>query len=272
MGRTALKVISYVGLTILSLLTFLPILWMVLTALKPENEVFSTELIGSELAWNNFYNAWTSLPFGQFFLNSIIVTAAVTFLEVATSSLAAYAFARLKFKGRDLLFYLYLGTLMVPAQVVLIPQYILMDKLSWVDTYQALILPMAFTAFGTFLLRQFFLTIPYELEEAAKMDGCSRFRLYFQIILPLAKPALATLAVFSFVSQWNNFFWPLIITNTAEMQTLTVGLRMFQGIHGTEWHLMMAASTITIIPTLLVFVFFQRYLAEGITISGIAGR
>lgn len=249
--RLVMKTISYSGLSLLAFLTLLPFVWMILTALKPAEELFSSALFGSRLAWENFYSAWTYLPFDRFFLNTVLVSGAITILEVATSALAAYAFSRLKFPGRDMLFYLYLGTLMIPVQVILIPQYIIMDVLGWVNTYQGLILPMAFTAFGTFLLRQFFLTIPDDLEEAARMDGCSRFRIFIQIIIPLAKPALATLAVFSFVTQWNNFFWPLVMTNTAEMKTLSVGLRMFQGVYGTEWHLMMAASAIAIIPTLL---------------------
>lgn len=266
--RLVMKTISYSGLSLLAFLTLLPFVWMILTALKPAEELFSSALFGSRLAWENFYSAWTYLPFDRFFLNTVLVSGAITILEVATSALAAYAFSRLKFPGRDMLFYLYLGTLMIPVQVILIPQYIIMDVLGWVNTYQGLILPMAFTAFGTFLLRQFFLTIPDDLEEAARMDGCSRFRIFIQIIIPLAKPALATLAVFSFVTQWNNFFWPLVMTNTAEMKTLSVGLRMFQGVYGTEWHLMMAASAIAIIPTLLVFTFLQRYLVEGITMTG----
>lgn len=269
-----IKTISYVGLSFCAFLTLIPIIWMVITALKPKNELFSkpAAIFGSKLAWENFYQAWTVLPFGRFFINTLFVSATITILEVITSSLAAYAFARLRFPGRDKLFYLYLGTLMIPAQVTIVPQFILMNYFGWVDTYKALILPMAFTAFGTFLLRQFFLTIPYELEEAAKMDGCGHFGTFVRIILPLAKPALATLTVFSFVSQWNSFFWPLIITNSEEMKTLSVGLQMFQGIYGTEWHLMMAAAAIVIIPTTMVFAFFQRYLIEGITLTGMGGR
>lgn len=271
-SKSVLKIISYIGLTILSVLMISPFIWMLSTALKPSSEVFSTGLIGSEFKWNNFIEAWKSAPFGRYFFNSIFVASSVTFIEVFTSSLAAFAFARLTFPGRDTIFKLYLATLMIPVQVILIPQYILIDYINWVNTLQALIFPMAFTAFGTFLLRQFFLTIPKELEEAARIDGCSLFRIYWQIILPLSKPALATLIIFSFVQQWNNFFWPLIIADTEKSQTLTVGLQAFQGIHGTDWHLMMAATSIVIIPTLLLFSYFQKHLAEGISLSGMGGR
>jgi len=272
--KTILMLLSYTALSFLAFLMVMPFIIMIATALKPENELFSNPgaLLGSKLAWENFTYAWNYIPFGRFFINSIFVSLTVTILEVLTSSLAAYAFARLRFPGRDLLFYLYLGTLMIPAQVTIVPQFILMNQFGWVDTYQALILPAAFTAFGTFLLRQFFLTIPFELEESARIDGCSRFGTYFRIILPLSKPALATLGVFAFVTQWNSFFWPLVITSSDEMKVLSVGLKMFQGIYGTEWHLMMAASAIVIIPSVIVFGVLQRYLVEGIQLTGMGGR
>lgn len=188
------------------------------------------------------------------------------------SSLAAYAFARMQFRGRDILFLLYLGTLMIPGQVTIVPLFILMKYLNWVDTYQALILPGSFTAFGTFLLRQFFLSIPFELEDAARIDGCSRFGMYWRIILPLSGPALATLAIFTFIQQWNNFLWPLIVTNSDSMKTLPLGIAMFQTQNGTQWHLMMAASAIAIVPTLILFIFAQKYFVKGITLSGMGGR
>lgn len=272
--QAAGKTISYTGLTVMALLMILPFVYMLSTALKPEDEIFNTAgaLVGSRLAWENFSKAWTYVPFNRFFLNTLLVASSVTALTVTTSSLAGYAFARLRFPGRDILFYLYLGTLMIPAQVVVIPQYIMMNAFKWVDTYQALIVPAAFTAFGTFMLRQFFMSIPFELEDAARIDGCSRFGTFARIILPLSKPALASLAIFSFVGQWNSFFWPLIIINTDEMKTISVGLKMFQGVYGTEWHLMMAGSAIVVIPTIIVFVLFQRHLVEGIAMTGMGGR
>lgn len=272
--KRIIKAISVFGISIMALVVIIPLVWMIATALKPEKEVisFPPTLFGSKLAFENFYDAWNYIPFGIYFFNTIFVSVSIVILELLTASLAAYAFARLKFPGRDLLFLLYLATLMIPAQVTIIPQFILMNYFGWVDTYQGLILPNAFTAFGTFLLRQFFLGIPYELEEAGKMDGCSRFGLYWRIIIPLSKPALAALGVFSFVNQWNNFLWPLIMTNSEKMRVLSVGLQAFQLQHGTEWHLMMAAAAITIIPSIIVFVFLQRHLEEGITLSGMGGR
>ncbi|MCM3712978.1 carbohydrate ABC transporter permease [Alkalihalobacillus oceani] len=272
--KNVLKLLSIIGISACALITLVPLVWMLATSLKIESEAitFPPTLIGSRLAFENFADAWNFIPFGRYFFNTIFVSVSIVILELLTASLAAYAFARLRFPGRDLLFVLYLSTLMIPVQVTIIPQFILMNYFGWIDTYQGLILPNAFTAFGTFLLRQFFLGIPYELEEAGRIDGCTRFGLYWRIILPLGKPALAALAVFSFVNQWNNFLWPLIMTNSVEMRVLSVGLQAFQLQYGTVWHLMMAAAAIAIIPSILVFVFLQRYLEEGITMSGMGGR
>lgn len=269
----AYKLLTYICIIICALFSLIPFIMMISTALKPENEVFSkvNSLVGSRIAWENFENAWNFVPFGNFFTNTIIVSFTVTILVLLTSALSAYAFARLNFPGRDLLFLLYLSTLMIPSQVTIIPQFILMNKFDWVDKYPALILPCAFTAFGTFLLRQFFMSIPKELEDAAKIDGCNYFTIFFKIILPLSKSALASLAVFTFTAQWNSFLWPLIVTSSDHMKTLSVGLSMFQGIYGTEWHLLMAASTIVTIPTVIIFAFLQRYLVEGISLTGMGG-
>jgi len=178
----------------------------------------------------------------------------------------------MKFPGRDQLFLLYLGTLMIPGQVVIIPNFILMRYLGWLNTYTAMILPSAFSAFGTFLLRQFFLTVPYELEEAARIDGCSRFGLYWRIILPLAKPALASLAIFTFRSQWNAFLWPLIVVNDTSKMPVQVGLSFFRGMYSVEWEVMLAGTLIALIPTLVVFALGQRFFTQGIALSGFGGR
>jgi multiple sugar transport system permease protein len=196
----------------------------------------------------------------------------VMLIETLTSALAAYAFARLHFKGRDLLFLLYLGTLMIPRQVTIIPLFILMRDLHWVDTWQGLILPQSFSAFGTFLLRQFFLTIPHELEEAARIDGASRFGCFTRIILPLSGPALATLAVFIFLFQWNNLLWPLVISNSAATRPIAVGLRSFLGQYGTEWNLLMAAATLATVPVVALYLLAQRWFVRGIALSGMGGR
>ena len=263
---------GYALLFALAAAVLLPVFWMLVSSVKPAGEIFSPGLTGSRLAWENFTLAWNYAPFGRFFLNTVFVCASIVLLELATASLAAYAFARMRFPGRDALFYLYLATLMIPGQVIMVPLFILVNYLGWIDTYKALILPNAFTAFGTFLLRQFFLTIPFELEESARMDGCGRFGLYSRIIMPLSGSILSVLAIFIFVNQWNSFLWPLIVINKEKMKTLSIGLSYFQGMYGTEWHLMMAAAAIVIVPTVIVFAFLQRYLVEGITLSGMGGR
>ena len=221
--------LAYVALTIGSLWALFPFLWMISTSLKSDSEVliYPPVWIPTRLVWENYAEVTRLLPFGRFLLNTTVVAVTVTILELITSSFAAYAFARLRFPGRDKLFLLYLGTLMIPGQVTIIPNFLLVSWLGWVDTYWALILPAAFSAFGTFLLRQFFMSIPQELEQAARIDGCSFFGIYRHIILPLSGPALATLAVFAFMTQWNAFLWPLIVTNKETMRTLTVGIRYF---------------------------------------------
>jgi multiple sugar transport system permease protein len=195
-----------------------------------------------------------------------------TLVVLVSSTLAAYAFARLAFRGRDRIFLIYLSTLMIPQEVLVVPMFILMQQLGWVNSYTALILPWAFTAFGTFLLRQFFFGIPRELEEAAMVDGAGRLRVLLQIIVPIARPALAVLAVFTFIAYWNSFLWPLIIVNTSNMATVPLGLDMFRGQQGSQWHLMMAASMISMLPSVVMLLLLQRYLVRGIALTGMGGR
>jgi multiple sugar transport system permease protein len=263
---------NYVLITWAGIIFLTPMIWMVSTSLKPADEVLSTLFIGSKIVWGNYMTAMNFLPFWKFYINSTFISIAVTFLVLLTSSLSAYAFARLKFPGRDKLFLLYLGTLMIPGQLTIVPLFIIMKYINWIDSYQALILPGAFTAFGTFLMRQFFLTIPYELEDASRIDGCNRLGIYWHVILPLSKSAFATLGVFTFVGQWNNFLWPLIVTNTTAKFTIPMGIMNFQGQHGTEWNLMMAAATVSVIPAMILFLFVQRYLVEGISLTGMGGK
>jgi multiple sugar transport system permease protein len=266
--------LSYGLLALLAGLTILPFVWMVLTALKPGNEVMTNPptWIPSRPAVENFPRALSFFPFDRFLLNTLVVAVGATALQMATATLAAYAFARLRFRGRNVLFVVYLGTLMIPQQVTIVPLFLMMRSLGWIDTFAALILPSAFQAFGVFLLRQFFLTIPRELEEAAVMDGAGRLRILLQLIVPLSRPALATLGLFTFIREWNAFLWPLIATNQQQMRTVAVGLSLFQGQYGTEWHLLMAASTITLLPVLVVFLFAQRYFIEGVALTGFGGR
>ncbi|MEV8084955.1 carbohydrate ABC transporter permease [Pseudarthrobacter oxydans] len=265
---------SHILLILTALITLVPFVWMISTALKPSSEVFSTppKLIGSSIQWGNFADAWNYLPFGRFMLNGILVSALGTLLVVITSAMAAYAFSRLRWRGRNGVFLIYLGTLMIPQEVLIVPMFILMRNLGWVNSYQALIIPWAFTAFGTFLLRQFFLTLPDELEDAARIDGANRFTSFTKILLPLVRPALGTLAVFTFIGYWNSFLWPLLIVSDVNMATVPLGLNMFLGQTGNQWNLLMAASTISILPSVLMVLGLQRYLVKGIALSGLGGR
>jgi multiple sugar transport system permease protein len=271
-GHRLFAPVSYVMLTTLAAACLVPFVWMVLTALKPENELFSRTWLPSTPAWDNFPRAFTFFPFARFLSNTMVVAVGGTLLHLVTSVLAAYAFARLRFRGRDALFLLYLGTLMIPSQVTIVPLFLMMRDFGWVDTFWALIVPPAFHALGVFLLRQFFMTIPRELEESALIDGAGRLRILAQIVLPLSKPALATLAVFTFIREWNAFLWPLIATTSPDMRVLSVGLSLFNGQYGTEWHLLMAAATVTLLPTLLIFALAQRYFVQGIAVTGFGGR
>lgn len=268
---------AYLLLTIGSLTMIGPFLWMISTSLKEPGAVFSfqknwwEEWIPVSFVWENYVKAWQVVPFARFYLNSIFVSLLITAGQVMTSSMAAYAFARLRFPGRDKIFFGYLATMMVPGAVTMIPVFILLRYLGWIDSYKALIMPGIFTAYGTFMLRQFFLTLPKDLEDAAKIDGCSYFGIFWKIILPLSQPALATLTTFTFMGSWMNFMWPLIVINTQDKFTLPIGLAYFQSLHGTDWTLLMAASVMMILPILLLFAFNQRFFVEGIKLSGIKG-
>ncbi len=269
----AAALVTHVVLLVGGVAMLTPFAWMVSTSLKRPGDVFAfpPEWIPSPIQWGNYAETWRSAPFDHYLINTVVVSVSVTILDLTTSALAAYSFSRLRFAGRDRLFLLYLGTLMIPGQVTIIPNFVLMKYLGWTDTYLALIIPPAFSAFGTFLLRQFFMSIPYELEEAARIDGASYPRIWATIILPLSGPALSTLAVFSFMSQWNNFLWPLIVTSSNNMRTFTVGLRFFVDEYSTKYHLLMAGSVMSILPILVVFVFFQRYFVRSIRLTGMGG-
>jgi multiple sugar transport system permease protein len=268
------SVVSQILLSLVALLFLVPIIWMLVSALKPSAEVFTTPptLFGSEVKFSNFVEAWNYLPFGRFILNTVFVAGIGTLITLVASAMSGYAFARLNFRFRGGLFVLYLSTLIVPQEVIVIPMFLVMQRLGWVNSYQALILPWAFTAFGTFLLRQFFLTIPRELEEAAKIDGCGHIRILRSIIIPISAPALAVLAVFTFISYWNSFLWPLIIINDTAKMTVPLGLELFLGQQGQRWELLMAAATISMVPTVILVLALQKYLVRGIALSGLGGR
>ncbi|WP_223281048.1 carbohydrate ABC transporter permease [Streptomyces antnestii] len=268
-------VVSHVLLGLVALLFLAPVLYAVATALKPPGETFTSppSLMGSELRWRNFADVFDYLPFQRFILNGLLVATVGTVVVLAASSLGAYAFARLRWRGREGLFVVFLATLMVPQEVLVVPMFILMQEFGWVNSFQALIFPWAFTAFGTFLLRQFFRGIPYELQEAATLDGCSPLRTFLSVMLPIARPALGVLAVFTFINYWNSFLWPLITVNDINsLGTVPVGLSLFFGQNGDHWHLVMAASVISLVPTLLLLIALQKHLVKGIAATGIAGR
>ncbi|PJJ61994.1 carbohydrate ABC transporter permease [Compostimonas suwonensis] len=270
----ALVWLNTLAMAIVSLLFAFPFIWMFLTALKPANEVFTKtpQLFGSQIMWSNFADAWTSVPFGMFIVNSFVVGVVGALLSVVVAILSAYAFSRLRFRFRDKLFLLYVVTLVLPQEVLVIPLFIMFNKAGLIDTYFALIIPFAFTAFGTFLLRQFFLTIPVEYEEAARIDGASRVRTLWSILLPQLRAPISVLAVFSFIGYWNSYLWPLIVINSEDKATVPLGLGMFTGQFGTQWSLLMAAATIAVIPSLIIVAVLQRQLVKGVALGGLGGR
>jgi multiple sugar transport system permease protein len=255
----------------LSMIT--PFLWMVLTSLKTFGE--STQvppvIIPKDFQWSNFTEIFATLPFLKFYLNTIITTFFKTIGQLLFCSLAAYAFARIEFPGRNVLFILLLSILMVPSQAYIIPQYLIMVKLDWLNSLQALIVPGLTSAFGTFLLRQFFMTLPSELEDAAKLDGCNHFQIYWKIMLPLAKPGLIAHAIFTILWCWNDLMWPLIVNNSPDMMPLSAGLASLQGQFVTNFPVLMAGSLLASWPMILMFIFLQKYFVEGIALSGTKG-
>jgi multiple sugar transport system permease protein len=277
--RMAVKIAAYLLLTLGGITMILPFLWMLSTSLKSYSSVFIFNLadirwIPDPLYLKNYIDVWKVVPFAKFYLNSIIVTSAVTLGQVATSSLAAYAFARLQFPGRDKIFFAYLATMMIPGSVTMIPVFALMRTFGWIDSYKALIIPAIFTAYGTFLLRQFFMTLPRDLEDAAKIDGCSLWGIFWTVTLPLSKTAIATLTIFVSLGNWVSFMWPLLVTNSIDKRTLPIGLAYFQELYQyaqPDWGLLMAGSLITMIPVIIIFLFNQRFFIEGIKLTGMKG-
>ncbi|WP_185633208.1 carbohydrate ABC transporter permease [Listeria booriae] len=264
------KVFTYTIIVLGGAIMVLPFIWMVSTAFKSgaANMVLPPQFIPDEPTWSNFERVFEMFPMLQFLVNSIVVAIVTTVGQMLFCSMAAYAFARIEFWGRDKLFLLYLATMMVPAQVTMIPQFILMKQLGWLDSYTGLIVPGLFGVFGTFLLRQAFMGIPKELDEAVFMDGGNHFTVFRKVILPLAKPTFATLGILTFMQSWNSYLWPLIVTSSQEMATLPLGLSLLQGRYGTDFGLMMAGVLISVIPILAVYLFAQKYFIQGMTMSG----
>jgi multiple sugar transport system permease protein len=267
----AADIATYALLAAGTLIMLLPFAWMVSTSLKTGEATFVTppQLVPANPTLDNYARVISAVPMGQFLINSVFVSVTSTVLMVLNCAMAGYAFARIKFTGREVIFYVYLATLMIPQQVTLVPLFALMTWLGWGNSYQALILPASFGAFGTFLLRQFFLRLPREVEEAAFIDGAGYIRIFFSIGLQLARPALATLAVFAFMASWNSFLWPLIITSNQSMMTLPLGLSFLNGRYATDWNVLMAGAVIGTLPILAVYVFAQKYIIQGLATTGL---
>jgi len=266
-NRLILYVLLFAGCAIM----LFPFFWMLTTAFKTESEALRIPpmWIPTSFRWQNFVEAWNAAPFGWYFFNSFFMAITTTVGEVFTTILAAYAFAKMKFLGKGPLFAILLGTMMIPGQMLLLPNYVTMARIGWLDRYQALIIPWLVSVFGIFLLRQFFRGIPDELRDAARIDGCGQFRFLFTIVVPLSKPAIFTVALLKFMGSWNSFQWVLIMTTSKHMRTVPVGLQVFSSEIGTAYEKLMAASVLAIIPILVLFLFTQKQFIQGVARTGI---
>ncbi len=274
MRRLTVDLLVYALLLIGLLSVILPFVYMVASSLETQVQIgaLTPQFWPNPLIWSNYQRVWTDLPMARYFLNSIIVSATITIGQLLTASMAAYAFARLRFHGRSALFTLYLGTLIIPSQVTLIPNYLIVRDLHWHNSYAGLIAPFVVSVFSTFLLRQFFLTIPRDLEDAARIDGANHWQIYWLIIMPLARSALATVVILTFLASWNNFLWPLVVVDSPDLRTVPLAITAYQGQYAIAWGPLMAAATLSLAPVLLVYVLMQKYIIEGIAVTGQGGR
>ncbi|MFJ3089182.1 carbohydrate ABC transporter permease [Streptomyces sp. NPDC086838] len=268
-GRAAL----YLLLAVVAVAVLLPFIWMVTSSLKDDRDVFTVPIqwVPEEFEWSNFTDIWTRVPFAAYLGNSFFLSIVITFLQVLTGSFAAYGFAKMRFPGRDLLFTGYIATIAVPWQAYMVPQYVIMQKLGLVNSYLSLILLQAFGAFGVFLMRQFYLTIPDEISEAARLDGLTEYGIWARIVLPLSKPALASLALLTFVTTWNDYMGPFIYLTDNRLWTVQLGLRAFIGQYDAESAMIMTGSVLSVLPILAVFLLGQRYFVRGIATTGVKG-
>ncbi len=272
-----LSILGYAVLIAVTLSMVVPFIWMITTSLKPSGSEFAypPELLPKTLDFSNYVDLFTLVPFGRYFLNTLIVTIFTVAGQVIICSMAAYGFARLHFFGRDTIFILYLATMMIPFQITLIPLFLIVFGLGWINTYQGLIVPGISSVFGIFLLRQAFQGIPQDYHDAARIDGASEWVIFTRIFLPLTGPALTTLAVFAFMGTWTDLLWPLLIARNQEMRTLELGLAYFNAsttaFRQTNWPLVMAAAVVVMLPVLIVYIFAQRYFVAGIALSGVKG-
>jgi ABC-type glycerol-3-phosphate transport system permease component len=271
MGRILLHTVLILG----ALFTSIPVYYMVSTSFKAENEVFAVPIhwLPTEFqGMNNYIEAFRVAPFGRFFLNSVIVTVSVVFITLLSSSLAGYGLAKFQFPGNKLCFLIILSTMMVPFQVILVPLFSLVHSLGWTNSYAGLIIPGCVSAYGVYLMRQFCLTIPDELLDSARIDGCSEVGIFGRIVLPLTKPSLATLGIIIFMWSWNNLFWPMIVVTRTDIMTLPVGMAFFeQPLREPYWTYVMAVSTVATLPVIIVFLSLQKYFIQGVVVSGLKG-
>ena len=267
------RVLRTTSLLLLAATMLLPFLWMMSTSLMTDLEVyqFPPQFLPGTWKWSNFSEALTLQPFDRFFLNTIIVSVASTLGQLVFCSMAAFAFARLRFPWRDRMFAVFLSTMMIPAIVTIIPSFLIVTSFGWINTYWALFTPLLSSVWGIFLLRQFFLTLPRDLEDAARIDGASDLQVFVRVILPLSRPALGTLALFAFMTSWKDFLWPLLVTNRADMRTLEVGIATFSSVYQTDWPHQMAAAVVVLLPIIIVFLMTQKHFIRGITLTGMKG-
>jgi multiple sugar transport system permease protein len=267
------KAIGYLALSLMAVIALVPFLWTLSTSLKNIDEVFvfPPQWIPDKLQWSNYSTLWRELPIGRWIVNSTVVVVLAVLGKLILASTAAYAFARLRFPGRDWIFYVFLTALMIPWEVTLIPGFVLMRQFGWIDTPAALIIPSIGDVFGIFLLRQYFMAIPKELDDSARVDGAGYFRIFWSIVLPLSRAPLAVVSALGFMGVWNSFLWPLVMINTPERFTLPVGLQLLNSQHSTDWTTLMAGDMISLIPVIVVYLAAQRYFVEGITVTGLKG-
>ena len=267
------RVLLYIVLILIAVIMVVPFLWMLSTSLKTQYDAVKIPpvWIPDPPQWENYVKLFTEQPMFQFMLNTIKIVFFVVLGQLFFSSLAAYSFARISFKGRNVVFFFYIATLMVPGQVTMIPTYLMFAKAGLTDNHLALILPAFFSAFGVFLLRQFFMSLPRELEEAAEIDGCNPFMTYWRIMLPLVVPAMLTLGVFTLMNTWNDYMGPLIYLSSPEKYRMTLGIAYFKGVYTTQWNLVMAGSIVSVVPILIAYLCAQKYFIEGIAFSGVKG-
>ena len=272
-GQKAAKLLTYAILIAGAVFILLPYVWMILTSVKPIKEVLKMPpvWIPSKIQWQNYVKAFKAVPFFTYLKNSILVTVMITSCELITTILAAYAFAQLEFRGKNLLFLLLVATMMVPGEILTIPNFVTLARLGWINTYKAMVAPWATSVFSIFLLRQQFASIPQSYYKAARMDGCSDLRYLFTVMVPMSRPTVVSIALLKIINSWNSYLWPLISTNSREMRTLPVGLAYFSTEAGTDYNTLMAFSLMIIAPTIIVYLLTQKYIIQGVSKTGLKG-